>query len=583
MIAAGLLAGLASFGIGEAAPELVAPSLEFTPEQRANRNQLPAVIGARFRQSRTAPRPSLTGRWGCSWAWAWGRRGGLARGSATAAAAAGLAGLVLGGAAGAGVTTLALPAYHAARTAATDEDVTRDLGLALATHGGIWIAVGAAAGLALGLGLGGGARLARAIVGGVLGAVLAAVIYEFGGAVGFPLSETFRPRAVTAGPRLMAHLSVALCVSAAALWAVRYLSLGRSAARPIVKRRPADRALLSSSGSFASLANQVCSVARSLGNSLDRSSNSPTASGRVVVFVEQALDQEHPREAAEGIKADRLARLPKADFPVLLLHFDVGQALVQARRPWVQGHGPAGVFAGGPKIAELDRVLDALFEHLLVVGGRPQDKLVEPDRLGELPLDRQSPRAHPLEEEVLRPPFRRPIEQGQGQVAQPFPLEGVPERFRLEGEGAAQLAVQRLDLARSERVAVQENQVDPGAAARSDTSAGSVSGVFKIRWSVTAMWAISVPESGRHVTTDAVVVGAPRQARGDGQAASLLRVAIETSLAVERDLHFGCGDSVRIVARRASELALAGAIAAARLHLLDVTHGLVSRTCSHCR
>ena len=52
------------------------------------------------------------------------------------------------------------------------------------------MAVGAAAGLALGLGLGGG-RVARAIIGGILGAAVAAVIYEFGGAVVFPLDRTY--------------------------------------------------------------------------------------------------------------------------------------------------------------------------------------------------------------------------------------------------------------------------------------------------------------------------------------------------------------------------------------------------------
>ena len=189
------------------------------------------MIGARFRQSSDRAAAIAYGALGMLLGLGLGAVGGLARGSASAAAAAGLAGLVLGGAAGAGVTTLALPSYHAVRTAATDEDAGRDLGLALATHGGIWISVGVAAGLALGLGLGGGARLGRAVVGGLLGAVIATVIYEFGGAVGFPLSESFRPRAVTAGPRLMAHLSVALCVSAAALWAVDHLSL-RRAARP---------------------------------------------------------------------------------------------------------------------------------------------------------------------------------------------------------------------------------------------------------------------------------------------------------------------------------------------------------------
>jgi hypothetical protein len=227
VLATGLLAGLASFGVGEVASELVRPSTEFTPEQRANRNRLPAVILARFRESNDRAAAIAFGALGMLLGLGLGAAGGLARGSAWAAVAGGLVGLILGGAAGAGVTTVALPAYHAAHAAATEENITHDIGLALATHGGIWLAVGAASGLALGLGLGGGAFLTRAVVGGILGAAVAAAIYEFGGAVAFPLSETFRQRAITWGPRLLAHLSVALCVSAGALWGALHLRLRR--------------------------------------------------------------------------------------------------------------------------------------------------------------------------------------------------------------------------------------------------------------------------------------------------------------------------------------------------------------------
>ena len=100
-----------------------------------------------------------------------GVAGGLARRAPVAAIAAGVTGLVLGGAAGAGTTMVLLPYYHAARAALSDEDYNEDLALALRTHGGIWIAIGAAAGLALGIGLGNWTRMARAVIGGILGAV----------------------------------------------------------------------------------------------------------------------------------------------------------------------------------------------------------------------------------------------------------------------------------------------------------------------------------------------------------------------------------------------------------------------------
>src|SRR5262249_2268910 len=119
-----------------------------------------------------------------------------------------------------------LPWYYAFSAPPSDENANQLLGLALATHGAIWMAIGAGAGLALGLGLGGG-RVARAIIGGILGAAAAAVIYEFGGGVVFPLDRTYQPTAMAPSPRLLAHLAVALCASAGALWAASHLSLSR--------------------------------------------------------------------------------------------------------------------------------------------------------------------------------------------------------------------------------------------------------------------------------------------------------------------------------------------------------------------
>jgi len=94
----------------------------------------------------------------------------------------------------------------------------------------MWGAVGLSGGLAFGLGLGGG-RIARAVIGGLLGSVLAAIIYEIAGAVAFPLDRTIQPIAEAASPRLIAHLAVALCVSAGTLWAAYHLSLRGSPSR----------------------------------------------------------------------------------------------------------------------------------------------------------------------------------------------------------------------------------------------------------------------------------------------------------------------------------------------------------------
>jgi hypothetical protein len=228
ILTAGLLAGLGGFGIGEAAPTLVPPALDLPPEIRASRSQAPIETERRMRISRDRAAAVAYGGLGAALGFSLGAVAGLARRSTEAAIAAALTGLILGCAAGAGATLSLLPSYHATRDATPDEDVTHDLALALRTHGGIWLAIGAAVGVALGLGLGGGARVARATIGGILGAALATVAYEFVGAIAFPVGETFRPMAAAAAPRLLAHVSVALCVSAGAFWAVRHLRLRRA-------------------------------------------------------------------------------------------------------------------------------------------------------------------------------------------------------------------------------------------------------------------------------------------------------------------------------------------------------------------
>jgi hypothetical protein len=227
---AGLAAGFVSFAIGEAAPSMTPPDLDLPAEIRADRNQVPIETERRMRRAKDLSAAIAFGSLGMLLGLALGAAAGLARSSTRGALAAGLAGLVVGGSAGAGVTLLVLPWYHAARAAATDDNANMDVALALATHCCIWSAVGAAAGLALGAGLGGGSRIARAMIGGILGAALAAVAYEFTGAIAFSTAETFRPVAAAWPPRLMAHLVVALFTSAGALWAARNLRLRR--ARP---------------------------------------------------------------------------------------------------------------------------------------------------------------------------------------------------------------------------------------------------------------------------------------------------------------------------------------------------------------
>jgi hypothetical protein len=233
VLGAGILAGLAGFGIGEAAPRLTPPDLNLPPEIQRSSSNKPLEIERRMRISRDRSATLAYGGLGAVLGLALGVAGGLIRRSVSAAVAAGITGLVLGGAAGAGTTWAILPYYHSTRAQATDETKTNDLGLALMTHGSIWIAVGAAGGLALGLGLGGGGRIARAALGGILGGILAAAVYEFAGAIAFPTEQTFRPMAISPVPRLLAHLAVAICVAVGAFGVADYLTIGRKRAATV--------------------------------------------------------------------------------------------------------------------------------------------------------------------------------------------------------------------------------------------------------------------------------------------------------------------------------------------------------------
>lgn len=230
VLAGGLLAGLAGFACGEFALKLLAPSLELPPGIKGDQTLAPREHARRVLESQDRSATASYGVLGAFLGLTLGAAGGLSRRSRGAAVTAALSGLVLAGAAGAATTFLILPWFHTSFAPPSDDNAMQQLSLAMETHGGIWMAIGAAAGLAFGIGLGGG-RLARAIVGGILGAALAAIIYEITGAVAFPLDNTSQPTAMAPAPRLLAHLAVAICVAAGTLWASYYLSLRREPAR----------------------------------------------------------------------------------------------------------------------------------------------------------------------------------------------------------------------------------------------------------------------------------------------------------------------------------------------------------------
>jgi hypothetical protein len=149
-----------------------------------------------------------------------GLAGGLARRSGRAAAAAGLLGLVLGAAAGAGMSLALLPPYNAYRGQHPDE-ASHDLVFPLLVHLGVWSAVGAVGGLALGIGLGMRGALPRVVLGGLVGAAVAAAAYVLIGALAFPSASTAQGVSATWETRLLARLAVTVLAAAGAALGVR--------------------------------------------------------------------------------------------------------------------------------------------------------------------------------------------------------------------------------------------------------------------------------------------------------------------------------------------------------------------------
>jgi hypothetical protein len=222
-LAAGLIAGLASWLIGEAfhgrfAPPDARTGQRFSPDQLKSRR---ASLNAATALEATVAFGSL----GAVAGLALGLAGGCARGSARTAVIAALAGAILGGAAGAIMPRVLLPIYY--RVHDPDHD---DLILAILIHGGNWSLIGAAAGAAFGVGLGDRGHVLRALLGGLLGAITGVLVYEIVGGVAFPLDGTSAPLSATWGTRLFARLAVTIFASAGA--AIGALGLVKGAIEP---------------------------------------------------------------------------------------------------------------------------------------------------------------------------------------------------------------------------------------------------------------------------------------------------------------------------------------------------------------
>jgi len=205
-LAAGLIAGIVSWLIGEALHGQLRPSLLATSGFPSGEEAHAHALGVK--SAVTLEASFAFGLLGSALGLALGAAGGTVRRSARAGLTASAFGAVLGAAVGAALPWLLLPIYF--RIYNPDRG---DLGLAILIQGGLGSVIGAVGGAAYGLGLGGRGRAARALAGGLLGALAGVLLYEIVGALAFPLDETTKPLSASSVTRLLARLTVAVLAS----------------------------------------------------------------------------------------------------------------------------------------------------------------------------------------------------------------------------------------------------------------------------------------------------------------------------------------------------------------------------------
>jgi hypothetical protein len=204
---AGLLAGLAAFGVGEIVFDLI-PTEQ---EQINTLGTLSMVPTAKTMRKAATRNGALTfGLLGVCLGGLLGIAGGLSRRSVSAMLAAGLLGSILGLATGAGVSFAVLPLFFRLEPVYADYDLI----LSMIMHASIWGATGAVAGLAFAAGLGKPNLHGRAVAAGLVGAVLGAIVFDLIGVVLVPLGNTGQPISTTWPTRLMARLLVTLAAAA---------------------------------------------------------------------------------------------------------------------------------------------------------------------------------------------------------------------------------------------------------------------------------------------------------------------------------------------------------------------------------
>ncbi len=203
-----MVAGLASFGLGEA-------TYKFIPPERVMLNTMgtiaPAVTGATQLVANARNAALAFGLLGACLAGCLGIAGGLARRSRFGILAAGLLGATIGAALPASVSLISIKYLPYAQFHYPDYELI----ISMLMHGSIWGLAGAAAGMAFAVGLGQPRLLIRSTLAGLAGAIFGAIVFDLIGGILFPLAETGEAISTNWPSRLTARVLV--CIATAAL------------------------------------------------------------------------------------------------------------------------------------------------------------------------------------------------------------------------------------------------------------------------------------------------------------------------------------------------------------------------------
>jgi hypothetical protein len=214
--AAGLLAGLIAFGLGEMVYGLFKPALVVQTVGGAAMIR-PTTGTQAVSNARNAA--TTFGLLGGVLGLLLGLAGGLEGRSIGAAVKAGGVGLVLGAAVGAALPLVVVVPYKRALVDRTTDDLLLSLGL----HATLWGPLGAIAGLAFGIGRDRRGQALGLMAGGLVGAILGTLLYDaIGGAV-TPLAGTGDTISTTWPTRLLARILVATGAAAGIALTIRVI------------------------------------------------------------------------------------------------------------------------------------------------------------------------------------------------------------------------------------------------------------------------------------------------------------------------------------------------------------------------